>query len=113
MNLHPGDEYGTGEWNASKVVGVFLVILAAGVIFWTVVQIFQLFTQGSAFITLDGIVPQRIVISETSDSSFVLPRELLIYGLPIWALSVTTKIGVMLMKSGLQYVELPRRKGSN
>ena len=41
----------------------------------------------------------------------LLPRELLVFGIPVWALSVATRIGVMLMKSGLQYVELPRRGG--
>ena len=112
MSVYNGyDEEGSG-WTASKIVGVALTFLGAVVVIWTVVEIFQLFTQGSAFLVLDGIVPQRIVLTELSQNSFLLlPRELLVFGIPVWALSITTKIGAMLMKSGLQYVELPRRGG--
>ncbi len=111
MSVYNGYDDEASGWTASKIVGVALTFLGAVVVTWTVVEIFQLFTHGSAFLVLDEIVPQRIVLSELSDGLLLLPRELLIYGLPIWALSVTTKIGVMLMKNGLQYVELPRRGG--
>jgi hypothetical protein len=40
-----------------------------------------------------------------------LPREILIYGLPIWAFSVTSKIGVMLLKNGLEFVDKPKKAG--
>lgn len=105
-NYRLNDEYGPGEWTASKMVGILLTMLGAGVVIWTVVEIFQLFTHGSAFIVLDEIVPVRIEIVE---KGLLLPREVLIYGLPIWAFSVTSKIGVMLLKSGLEYVEHPRK----
>jgi hypothetical protein len=104
------NEYGS-SWSASKIVGAALTFLGACVILWTVWEIFQLFTQGSAFIVLDTIVPQRILISEFAENALLLPRELLIFGIPIWAMTVTSRIGVMLMKSGLQYVELPQRGG--
>ena len=105
MSIYNPDDYESG-WTASKIVGVLLTLLGAGVVLWTVVEIFQLFTHGSAFIVLDEIVPARI---ELLENGLFLPRELLIYGLPIWAFSVTSKIGVMLLKNGLEYVERPRK----
>jgi hypothetical protein len=84
-------------------------LLGAGVILWTVVEIFQLFTHESAFIVLDDIIPARIKLVE---GGLLLPHEILIYGLPIWAFSVTSKIGVMLLKSGLEYVERLHKRGS-
>jgi hypothetical protein len=107
MSIYNPDDYESG-WTVSKIVGVLLTLLAAGVILWTVVEIFQLFTHGSAFIVLDDILPARIKLVE---GGLLLPREILIYGLPIWAFSVTSKIGVMLLKSGLEYVERPRKVG--
>lgn len=107
MSIYNPEDYESG-WTASKIVGVLLTLLGAGVILWTVVEIFHLFTHGSAFIVLDDIVPARIEIVE---GGLLLPREILVYGLPIWAFSVTSKIGVMLLKSGLEFVEKPRKVG--
>ncbi len=95
-------------WPPSKIVGLALTIVGAGVVLWTVAQIFQLFTHGSAFLVLDEIVPARI---ELVEDGLFLPREILIYGLPIWAFSVTTKIGLTLLRSGLDFVERPKKVG--
>ncbi len=113
MSVYNGYDDESSGFSISKIVGMILTLIGAVVIIWTVVEIFQLFTQGSAFIVLDGIVPQRIVLTELAgDGYLLLPRELLIFGIPVWALSVTTKIGMMLIQNGLQYVELPRRGGA-
>ena len=37
----PGDDTGSG-WTVSRIVGAFLAFLGAGVIFWTVIEIFLL-----------------------------------------------------------------------
>ena len=105
-NYRLNDEYGPSDWSASRLVGILLTMLGAGVVIWTVVSIFQLFTHSSAIIVLDEIVPARI---EFVEGGLQLPREILIYGLPIWAFSVTTRIGVMLLKSGLEFVERPHK----
>ena len=107
-NYRLNDEYSASDWSASKLVGVLLTMFGAGVIIWTVIEIFQLFTQGSAFIFLDDIVPAQIEIVK---NGLLLPREALVYGLPIWAFSVTSKIGVMLLKTGLEFIERPRKVG--
>lgn len=107
MSLYTDNEYGS-SFSASKIVGLLLTLLGAAVVLWTVVEIFQLFTQGSAFIVLDDIVPARIEIVK---NGLLLPREVLIYGLPIWAFSVTSKIGVMLLKNGLEFVDKPKKAG--
>jgi hypothetical protein len=113
MSVYNGYDDESSGFSISRFVGMVLTFIGAVVIIWTVVEIFQLFTQGSAFVVLDGIVPQRIVLTELAgDGYLLLPRELLIFGLPIWALSVTTKIGMLLIQNGLQYVELPRRGGA-
>ena len=107
MSIITDDEYGS-SWSPSKIVGLLLTLLGAAVVLWTVALIFQLFTQGSAFIVLDDIVPARI---EFVEGGLGLPREILIYGLPIWAFSVTSKIGVMLLKNGLEFVDKPKKAG--
>lgn len=107
-NYRLNDEYGPGEWSAAKLMGILLTMFGVGVILWTVIEIFQLFSHGSAFIVLNEIVPAQIEIVK---NGLLLPRELLVYGLPIWAFSVTTKIGIMLLKNGLEYVERPRKTG--
>ena len=107
MALYNPEDYGS-TWSASKIVGLLLTLFGAAVVLWTVVEIFQLFTQGSAFIVLDEIVPARI---ELGENGLFLPREILIYGLPIWAFSVTSKIGVMLLKNGLEFVDKPKKVG--
>ena len=107
MSLYTDNEYGS-SFSASKIVGLLLTLLGAAVVLWTVVEIFQLFTQGSAFIVLDDIVPARI---ELGENGLFLPREILIYGLPIWAFSVTSRIGVMLLKNGLEFVDKPKKVG--
>ena len=107
MSIITDEDYGS-TWSASKIVGFLLTLAGLGIILWTVVEIFQLFTQGSAFIVLDDIVPAQIEIVK---NGLLLPREVLIYGLPIWAFSVTSKIGVMLLKNGLEFVERPKKVG--
>lgn len=52
-----------------------------------------------------------MVVSQAANGAKVLlPRELLIFGIPIWALAASSKIGLTLLLSGLEYVEKPRRK---
>lgn len=106
MNNYDSNEF---NWSPANVMGGFLVILGAGVLVWVVVSLFQLFTTTSLFLTLDQIVPQEMVISESSNGKILLPREVLIFGVPIWALSVTTKIGIIFVKSGLEHIEKPRK----
>ncbi len=104
------DDYDGGfSWSPSNIMGGFLVIL--GVLIWVVVSLFQLFTSTSSFLVLDEIVPKEMVISQAANGAKVLlPRELLIFGVPIWALAASSKIGLTLLRSGLEYVEKPRRK---
>src|SRR5512144_2603943 len=107
------DEYDNSgfNWSPSNIMGGFLVILGVGVLLWVVVSLFQLFTGTSAFAVLDRIVPKEMVISQTgSGAKVLLPRELLIFGIPIWALAASSKIGLTILRSGLDYVEKPRRK---
>jgi hypothetical protein len=106
MTIYNSDNENSG-FSLSKIVGAFLALAGAGVVLWTVVEIFQLFDQNSAFIFLDGMVPKQISVG-AGDGALYIPRELLVYGIPIWALSVASKIGVGLMKSGLQYLDVPR-----
>jgi hypothetical protein len=106
------DETESGlDWSPSNIMGGFLVILGAGVLVWVVISLFQLFASGSSFQMLDGIVPQEMILSQSGDGGkWLLPRELLVFGIPVWALTAATKIGITLLRSGLEYVEKPRRK---
>ena len=106
------DDYDSGfAWSPSNIMGGFLVILGVGVLIWVVVALFQLFTSTSSFLVLDEIVPKEMVISQAANGAKVLlPRELLIFGIPIWALGASSRIGLTILRSGLEYVEKPRRK---
>ena len=106
------DDYdGTTTWSPTNIMGGFLVILGVGVLIWVVVALFQLFSSTSAFLVLDQIVPREMVISQgTNGARLLLPREILIFGIPIWALGASSRIGLTILRSGLDYVEKPRRK---
>lgn len=106
------DDYDSGSnWSPSNIMGGFLAILGVGVLIWVVIALFQLFTSTSSFLVLDQIVPQQMVISQAaSGAKVLLPREVLIFGIPIWALGAASKIGLTMLRSGLEYVEKPRRK---
>ncbi len=103
------DEYGSGGLSVSKMAGIFLIVAGVGVILWTVFAISQLFTDQSAFIFMDEIVPSKIVLSE-NQGGLVIPRELLVFGVPVWALGSTARIGTSLVNSGLQYMDRPAKK---
>lgn len=105
-------DYDSGfDWSPANIMGGFLVILGVGVLIWVVVALFQLFTTTGSFLVLDGIVPKQMIISQSANGAqTLLPRELLVFGIPIWALSAATKIGLTLLRSGLDYVSKPQRK---
>ena len=94
----------------SDAIGGFLILVGTGVLIWVVVSLFQLFTSTSAFLVLDQIIPQEMVISESSNGRVLFPRELLIFGIPIWALSASSRIGLTLLKGGLNFIEKPKKK---
>ncbi len=107
------DEYDSSgfSWSPSGILGGILVLLGAGVLIWVVISLFQLFTGTSAFTVLDRIVPREMLISQSPNGAKVLlPREILIFGIPIWALAASSKIGLTILRSGLEYVEKPRKK---
>jgi uncharacterized membrane protein len=106
------DDYEGGfSWSPSNIMGGFLVIMGVGVLIWVVVSLFQLFTSTSSFLVLDEIVPKQMLISQGANGAkLLLPREVLIFGIPIWALGAASRIGLTMLRSGLEYVEKPRRK---
>ncbi len=106
------DDYDSSfTWSPSNILGGLLVILGAGVLIWVVVSLFQLFTSTSAFLVLDRIIPKEMVILQSVDGvKVLLPREILIFGIPIWALAASSRIGLIMLRNGLEYVEKPRRK---
>ncbi len=108
------DEYSSSfEWSPANIMGGFLVILGVGVLIWVVISLFQLFTNASAFLVLDEIIPKEMIITQSADGAkLLLPREILIFGVPIWALAASSRIGLTLLRSGLEYVEKPRRKSA-
>jgi hypothetical protein len=110
MNLLGEDET-TSFLSPVNLLGGFLVVLGAGVLLWVVSSLFHLFSDASSFLVLNEIVPKEMIISQSANGAkFLFPRELLIFGIPIWALTAATRIGLTLLKSGLDYFEKPRRK---
>ncbi len=106
------DDYDSGfSWSPANILGGFLVVLGAGVLIWVIVSLFQLFTSTSSFLVLDQIIPKEMVITQVANGGkLLLPREILIFGIPIWALGVSSRIGLTMLRSGLDYVEKPRQK---
>ncbi len=91
-------------------MGGFLILIGTGILIWVVTSLFQLFTDTSSFLVLDEIIPQTMVITEFSNGTILLPREVLIFGIPIWALSASSKIGLILLKGGLNFIQKPKKK---
>ena len=98
------------NWSPSQVMGGFLIMVGTGVLVWVVLSLFQLFTNASAFLVLDQIIPEKMVIMDLYEGTILFPREILIFGVPIWALSASSKIGLTLLKGGLNFIEKPKKK---
>ena len=97
------------SWSPSNLIGGFLILLGVVVLIWVVISIYQLFTNASSFFVMDAIIPQEIALSDVPNGNFLIPRELLIFGVPIWALSVSTSIGITMLKGGLSLIEKSRK----
>ncbi len=97
-------------FSISDAMGGFLILIGTGILIWVVTSLFQLFTDTSSFLVLDEIIPQTMVITEFSNGTILLPREVLIFGIPIWALSASSKIGLILLKGGLNFMQKPKKK---
>ena len=109
MSIYNSDnEYPFRGFSVAKIVGAFLALVGTGVIIWTVVEISQLFTASSAFIFLDDMISKEISFV-LENGSLQIPREILVYGIPLWALTTTARIGITLMRSGLQFIDMPRK----
>ena len=100
------------SFSISDAIGGFLIIVGVGVLIWVVASLFQLFTNTSSFFTLDEIIPQKIIIADLPDGLILLPREILIFGIPIWALSASSRIGLTLLKSGINFIQKEKEKQS-
>jgi hypothetical protein len=107
--FNPNDDYPSNGWSLSKLMGIFLIMTGAGVLVWTVFEIFQLFTSQSAFIFLETLAPAQITFS-ANGGMYEIPRELVVFGVPLWALGTTARIGLMLTSNGLQYMDRPAKK---
>lgn len=94
----------------ANVMGGFLVFVGVGVLIWVVISLFQLFTSSSPFLIMEGMVPKEVVLSNFGrDSRILLPREILVYGIPVWVLTAASKIGLTLLRGGLEYVDKPKK----
>ncbi len=90
----------------AKIVGAVLIILALVTFGWVSLEIYQLYKHGEAFLLMDRLIPKNIIISTFEESGkLYLPREIFVYGLPLWILSLAVQIGVALLKAGSQYVD--------
>ncbi len=98
------------NWSLSSMVGGFLIVTSVGVLLWVVISLFLLFTDSSAFFVLEEIVPAKIILADVEGSELLFPRELLIFGIPVWALSVGTRIGIVLLKNGVKLAEKTKKK---
>ena len=98
------------NWSLSSMIGGFLIITGVGVLLWVVISLFLLFTDSSAFFVMEEIVPAKIILAGVEGSEVLFPRELLIFGVPIWALSISSKIGLSFLKGGLNLIEKPKKK---
>jgi hypothetical protein len=90
-----------------KIVGVILIILALVALGWVLVETYQLYKYGQAFLLTDKLIPKTIPImmSEETDNRLYLPREIFVYGIPLWILGLAVQVGVALLKAGTQYFE--------
>lgn len=92
----------------SKIVGTILILLGLVVFSWVLWEAYFLFNQGSAFKLFDDLLPQEILVADfPAEGRLLLPRELLVYGVPLSILSLAVNMGGLLLKYGFQYIEKP------
>lgn len=107
-----GEEYPTsGQWPLTRVIGVLLIILGVIAFLWVLWGAHQLFTHASSFQVFDEVVPQQIVLTQSrGEPGLLLPREFLIYGIPLGLLGLVTKLGGSMLKWGIDCLELKARR---
>ena len=88
----------------AKIVGGILIVLALVTFGWVSLEIYQLYKHGESFLLMDRLIPKNILFLTFEESGkMYLPREIFVYGLPLWILGLAVQIGVALLKAGSQY----------
>jgi len=89
----------------AKIVGWVLIALALVMFGWVAFELYQLYKFGEAFLLMNKLIPGTILISTfEQNGNLYLPREILVYGIPMWILALTAQIGGSLLKAGSQYI---------
>jgi hypothetical protein len=92
-----------GDWPLSRLVGLLLVMLGMATFLWVLWEVYRLFSQAGSFARFDALIPEQIVVADLArDGMIYLPRELLVYGIPLWILGLATNIGGSFFKWGFQ-----------
>lgn len=93
----------------AKIVGVGLVLAGVVVLAVTVFEIYGLFTRPANFVSFQTLLPERIIVADFEEGFVYLPREVFMYGVPLSLLGLAVKIGEVLLRWGLNYID-PRRQ---
>jgi len=90
----------------TKIIGVFLIVLALLALGWVIFEVYQLYEYGQAFLLTDKLIPETILISTFEENGkLYLPREIFVYGVPLWVLGLGLQVGVALLRTGAQFVD--------
>lgn len=87
------------------LVGGFLLIMGLLVFVWVGWEIIQLYYEGNAFRVFEDFPPTQIIVMESATTKLYLPREILVYGLPLWVLGLAIQLGSVLLKTSGEYMD--------
>jgi hypothetical protein len=94
-----------GEISLTRIIGVGLVALSAAMLLWVAFEAYQMLTHAMFFDLFEAMIPQEILIADLGDGGVIyLPRELLVFGVPIWLVTLVSTIGLGLLRAGMQYL---------
>jgi len=110
MIIDNPDQHLTSALPVSKLVGLALISAGIVVLGGAVLQVYWFLTRPEMFAGFQTLLPERIVVVESEMGTVLLPREFLMYGVPLSLLSLVGKIGGELLSRGVDFLEPVRRR---
>lgn len=87
------------------LLGLFLLFLGLAVFAWVFWEVWNLYQYGASFQRFDKLIPESIMFGKSERTDFYIPREILVYSLPLFILSIAIQLGTTLLKNATGYLE--------
>jgi hypothetical protein len=73
-------------------------------------EVYWFLTQPETFVNFQATLPERIVVIESETAAVLLPREVLMYGVPLALLSLAGRLGLEMLGWGVAFIEPDRKR---